>query len=319
VTVLLDEAVSALRPIAGGTYVDATFGGGGHSSLLLSWRPPVARVIAIDADRDAESRARTLATRSGDDGRLTFARQNFRDLASILDDLDINQVDGVLFDLGLSSFQLDESARGFSFRADAPLDMRFDQGSGVPASTIVNSLAESDLAEILWRLGEERQSRRIAAAVARARERSPIRTTQELAAIIENAVGGRRGAAIHPATRSFQALRIHVNEELAALSNALLAATGALAPGGRLVVISFHSLENRIVKRFIEAEARTCVCPPDQPVCTCDTIPRLTRIGRPVRPGQPEIDDNPRSRSAIMRVAERLDHTGAVVGQGSRQ
>jgi 16S rRNA (cytosine1402-N4)-methyltransferase len=316
---LLEEAVTALRPEAGGTYVDATFGGGGHTSKLLAHQSAVAHVIALDADLDAEPRARALAAEPGNAGRLTFARHNFRELGSILSDLGVPRVDGVLFDLGLSSFQLDEGERGFSFRSDAPLDMRFDQASGVPASTIVNTYDEHELADILWRLGEERQSRRIAAAIVRARARAPIRTTQQLAAIVEHAVGGRRGAPIHPATRSFQALRIHVNQELDALTAGLQAATGALAPGGRLVVISFHSLEDRIVKRFIEAEARTCVCPPDQPVCTCDTIPRLTRVGRPVRPAQHEIDDNPRSRSAIMRVAERLDDTGAVGEQGSRQ
>jgi 16S rRNA (cytosine1402-N4)-methyltransferase len=235
---------------------------------------------------------------------------NFRDLEKVVNGTGAAPVGGILFDLGVSSYQFDEGERGFSFRYDAPLDMRFDQSSGITAGDIVNGWDEAEIASVLWTLGEERKSRLIAAAIGRRRRQSAIETTGDLAAVIERAVGGRRGQAVHPATRSFQALRIVVNGELDALEEALAATPGLLAPGGRLVVISFHSLEDRIVKRFIERQSLTCVCPPEQPVCTCTTIPTLHRVGKPVRPSPSEIDINPRSRSAIMRVAERLDYAG---------
>jgi 16S rRNA (cytosine1402-N4)-methyltransferase len=310
VTVLLEEAVSALSPVADGTYVDGTFGGGGHTGRLLSWEPPVGRVIAVDADRDAEARAASLAASMKDRERFTFARGNFRDLSAILDGLGIPAINGALFDLGVSSYQFDEGDRGFSFRSDAPLDMRFDQSGGVSAATLVNTLADRELADIIWRYGDERQSRQIAAAIVRVRDVAPIQTTFQLAHVVEAATGGRKGKPIHPATRTFQALRIAVNDELGALEHVLATSVDRLAPGGRLVVISFHSLEDRIVKRFIEKESRTCVCPPAQPVCTCDTVPRMKRIGRTVRPDSAEQRRNPRSRSAIMRIAERLGPDG---------
>jgi 16S rRNA (cytosine1402-N4)-methyltransferase len=316
ITVLLDEAVAALRPRAGGVYVDGTFGGGGHTARLLAHEPAVRTVIAIDADIQAEPRAADLESRPGNAGRLELYHRNFRDLADVVAESGHQDVRGVLLDLGLSSFQLDEGARGFSFRFDAPLDMRFDQSSGVTAADLVNHADEAELARILWVYGEERQSRRIASAIARERARGPIATTQELATLVERTVGVRRNSPIHPATRTFQALRIEVNAELDALSDALAASVAVLGPGGRLVVIAFHSLEDRIVKRLIESESRTCVCPPDQPVCTCDTIPRLRKIGKPIRAAEEEVRGNPRSRSAIMRVAERLDFSGNVAEQG---
>jgi 16S rRNA (cytosine1402-N4)-methyltransferase len=312
VTVLLHEAVNALHPRAGGVYVDATFGGGGHTSLLLNQCPAVGRVIGIDADLAAVEPANTIEQNPRFAGRFSLAQTNFRHLDQVVADSGVERVDGVLFDLGVSSFQFDEGERGFSFRFDAPLDMRFDQSSGETASDIVNHAGQQELADIIWKYGEDRKSRQIAARIVREREVEPILTTGALMRVVERAVGGRRGAAIHPATRTFQALRIAVNHELDALDEALKAAVNVLSPGGRLVVISFHSLEDRIVKRFIEDAARTCVCPPDQPICTCDTIPVLRRIGKPVRPGQAEIEVNPRSRSAIMRVAERLDAAGNV-------
>jgi len=319
VTVLLAEAVAALRPVAGGVYVDGTFGGGGHTARLLAHRPPVASVIAIDADADAGPRASRLAEIPGNERRLTLVHDNFRNLSRILSDAGAEKVDGVLLDLGLSSFQLDEGERGFSFRFDAPLDMRFDQRQDITAATIVNTYDQRDIARLLKIHGEERQAGRIAAAIVRERAERPIETTGHLAGIVERTVGGRRNAPIHPATRTFQALRIVVNGELESLEAGLEAAVAALSPGGRLVVIAFHSLEDRIVKRFLEAQTRTCVCPPDQPVCTCDTVPRMRRIGKPVRPSQEEIRDNPRSRSAIMRIAERLDPDGLPVAQGSSE
>ncbi len=316
VSVLLDDAVTALRPRAGGIYVDCTFGGGGHASRLLEHEPPVAQVVAIDADPDAAIRAAELAARDGVDGRLTFVQGNFRVLGDILASTGIDRVDGVLFDLGLSSFQLDDGDRGFSFRADAPIDMRLDRGQGQSACEAINSLGEQELAEIIWTYGEDRASRRIATAIVSARETAPITSTMQLASLVESAAGGRKGRPIHPATRTFQALRIHVNRELEALEQALAVVPDVLASSGRLVVIAFHSLEDRIVKRFIEAESRACVCPPEQPVCTCDTVPRLKRVGRPIRASQSEIDVNPRSRSAIMRTAERIGHADSPAGQG---
>jgi len=319
VTVLLHEAVAALNPKSGGVYIDGTFGGGGHTGLLLRHEPPVREVIAIDADIEAAPRAAALAVDPGSQGRLRFVHRNFRELNSVLRDSGVDRVDGVLLDLGLSSFQLNEGERGFSFRYDAPLDMRYEQGVGITAAQLVNHESEEEMARLLWTFGEERQSRRIASAIVRSRERSPILTTGELASVVERTVGRRGNSPIHPATRTFQALRIQVNNELDALTEVLPAAVESLGPGGRLVVIAFHSLEDRIVKRFLEAATRNCVCPPEQPVCTCDTVPRLRRVGKPVRPGLSEISDNPRSRSAIMRVAERLDSNGQVANRGSSQ
>lgn len=231
---------------------------------------------------------------------------NFRNLAGIARERGIARVDGVLLDLGLSSFQLDQAERGFAFRFDGPLDMRFDPTQGISAADLVNHADADELADILSRFGEERQSRRIARSIIERRARQPFESTSDLAAVIERAVGGRRGKSIHPATRSFQALRIAVNGELAALSDVLSAAVDLLTPGGRLVVISFHSLEDRMVKQFMAEESRSCVCPPEVPVCVCDHSPRLDRIGRPIRPSDAEQHDNIRSRSAIMRVAARL-------------
>lgn len=319
VTVLRDEAVAALRPKGGGVYVDGTFGGGGHTQLLLEHEPPVGLVIAIDADPRAGPRAERLAQLPGNVGRLRPFHRNFRELSSVVREAGTPHVDGVLLDLGVSSYQLDQGERGFSFRHDAPLDMRFDPTVGITAAELVNTAGAGELARILWHYGEEKQSRRIAAAIVRERRKAPIRTTGELASLVQRTVGGGKRSSIHPATRTFQALRIEVNAELEALAEALRAAVSVLAPGGRLVVIAFHSLEDRIVKRFIEAESRTCVCPPEQPVCACDTIPTVRRIGKPIRPGIDELSRNPRSRSAIMRVAERLDGNGNVADQGSSE
>lgn len=318
-TVLLEAAVQALQPVAGGIYVDGTFGGGGHSRLLLEQEPPVGLVLAIDADPEAGPRAGRLSEVAGNAGRLRLYHRNFRDLEAIVEEASVPRVDGVLLDLGLSSFQLDTGVRGFSFRFDAPLDMRFDQSRGMTAADLVNTAGAEDLARILWVYGEEKQSRRIAAAIVRERDNGPIRTTGDLAKLVERTAGGRKRSPIHPATRTFQAFRIEVNAELDALSQVLPAAAAILVPGGRLVTIAFHSLEDRIVKRFIETESRRCVCPPVQPICTCDTIPRLRRIGKPVRPNDDELKLNPRSRSAIMRVAERLDREGNVANQGSSE
>ena len=308
--VLLAEAVAALGPGPGGRYVDGTFGGGGHTRAILAASAPDGRVLAIDADPEAIARARALAAEPAVGDRLLPVQGNFADLGDIVREAEFGPVDGILLDLGLSSYQLDTPERGFAFRHDAPLDMRFDPGRGQPAADLVNALPEAALADLLWRYGEERQSRRIARAVAAEREREPIATTGRLAAIVEQAVGGRRGAAIHPATRTFQALRIATNDELGALLQGLGAAVEALAPGGKLVVIAFHSLEDRILKRFLDHECATCLCPPEAPLCVCGHQPRLSRVRRGVvKPAPEELAANPRSRSAVMRVATRLAPT----------
>lgn len=314
--VLLHEAIEALRLRRGGVYIDGTFGGGGHSRLLLDDPAEITGVIAIDADTSARHRAESLQAQPGVGERLHFVHANFRDLGQVARHLNLNSADGILLDLGLSTFQLDEGERGFSFRHDAPLDMRFDQTSGVSASDLLSTVSQEELADLIWRYGEDPQSRRIAAALVRERESTPLTTTGQVAGIIEASVGGRRGRGIHPATRAFQALRIAVNDELRALSEVLPAAIDLLAPGGRLVVIAFHSLEDRIVKRAIEAESALCICPPEQPVCTCNHVPRVRRVGKPIRPSKDEAAANPRSRSAIMRVAERLDDAGRLTVVG---
>lgn len=302
ITVLLEEAVESLQPKAEGIYIDGTFGGGGHSSLILE-RAPGATLYGIDADPDAIERAEKL--RESHAG-LIPVHDNFRNLTAIRADRQIPPVDGVLLDLGLSSFQLDQAERGFAFRFEGPLDMRFDNTQGESAADVVNYADEFDLADIIWRYGEEKQSRRIARTIIERRKTRPFTSTSDLAAVIENAVGGRRGKAIHPATKTFQALRIKVNEELSALEDVLSAAVDALAVGGRLVVISFHSLEDRMVKQFIAHESAACICPPDVPVCVCHHSPSLKRIGKPIKPSAKEQSINTRSRSAIKRVAERI-------------
>jgi 16S rRNA (cytosine1402-N4)-methyltransferase len=299
--VLWDEAVDALQPKPGGRYADGTFGGGGHTQLLLARSAPDGRVIAFDLDPDAIERGQAFML--GD--QLVLVHGSFASLHEAAEAAGMLPLDGVLLDLGFSSYQIDDPERGFSLRLDGPLDMRFDPTIGPSAADLVNDLDEQSLADLIWRYGEDRNSRRIAAAIVRARQQHRIESTSGLAAIVERASGGARGK-IHPATRTFQALRIAVNDELQTLSTALDAAVASLAPGGRLAVISFHSLEDRIVKQFIARESATCICPPEQPVCTCQTVPKLKPIGKPVKPSDEEIERNSRSRSAIMRVAERL-------------
>ncbi|MDQ4099200.1 MAG: 16S rRNA (cytosine(1402)-N(4))-methyltransferase RsmH [Chloroflexota bacterium] len=305
--VLLAEAVAALRPRPGGVYLDGTIGGGGHTRALLEASAPDGQVIALDADPAAALRAEALALEFNHERRFQFLHGNFADLSALRERWAWPLFDGVLLDLGLSSFQLDDPARGFAFRSDGPLDMRFDPTAGASAADLVRDLDEKALASLLFRFGEEPRSRQIARAIVREREREPISTTSRLATVVERAVGGRRGAPTHPATRTFQALRIAVNGELQALKEGLAAAIAALAPNGRLAVIAFHSLEDRIVKQAIAAAATTCVCPPAQPICTCETQPLLRKVDKAIRPSEAELAVNPRARSAIMRIAERTD------------
>jgi 16S rRNA (cytosine1402-N4)-methyltransferase len=317
--VLLAETVSALQARPGGRYLDGTFGGGGHTRALLEASAPDGIVLAFDADPAAIERAWALQQNPAIAQRLIPVHANFADLVAVAREREVAPLDGILLDLGLSSFQLDQPERGFAFRHQGPLDMRFDPDHGVPASDLVNALPERELADLIWRYGEEPGSRRIARAVVRERERAPIETTTRLAEIVAGALGGRRGRDIHPATRTFQALRIATNEELTALEAALAGALDVLAPGGRLAVIAFHSLEDRIVKRFIERESIGCVCPPQVPVCICGHRPRLQKITRRViRPDAAEMDANPRARSAVLRVAERLPDDADKLTMGAR-
>lgn len=305
IPVLMTEVLDLMAPRSGGRYIDATFGGGGHTRSLLQGSAPDGRVLAIDADPDAVERAEQLSAIFP--GRLEMVHGNFRDMASIVAAHGFGQVNGVLLDLGLSSFQLDTAGRGFSFQHPGPLDMRFDTSSGVSAADLVNQWPEEDLAKLIYEYGEEPRSRSIARAIVRERDQSRIATTDRLARIVERAVGGRKGRATHPATRTFQALRIAVNDELNSLRRGLDAALDLLAVGGRLAVISFHSLEDRIVKTFMRLESTDCICPPGTPICVCGHKARLKLITRKaVQPSLAEQQQNPRSRSARLRVAERL-------------
>jgi 16S rRNA (cytosine1402-N4)-methyltransferase len=299
--VMLREVLAALDVRPGGRYVDCTVDGGGHAEAILEAAEPGGSLLGIDADPQAIAMSQERLTRFGDG--VAIVQGNFRDLDKLCRERGFAPVNGILFDLGLSSHQL-ASARGFSFRVEAPLDMRFGPEEEPTASYWVNEATEEELADIIWRFGEERQSRRIARAIVNGR---PLGTTTELAKAVEQAVGRRSGSQIHPATKTFQALRIAVNQELASLAEALPWAHGLLGFGSRLVVISYHSLEDRIVKQFIARESRDCVCPPSQPVCTCDHKATLRPVTRgAVTPSREEIAANPRSRSAKLRAAERL-------------
>jgi 16S rRNA (cytosine1402-N4)-methyltransferase len=302
-----DEALSALQPHAGSRYLDGTLGGAGHTSLLLDASAPDGRVLAIDADPLALERARVLLPEAIAAGWLVLVHGNFARMGELASAANFAPVDGILLDLGLSSDQLADRERGFSFSHDAPLDMRFDTTRGASAADLVNTLPEAELADLLWRYGEERRSRAIARRIGEARERQQITRTDELARLVAGVVHGRPGG-IHPATRTFQALRIAVNDELASLEAALPAAVDLLRPGGRLAVISFHSLEDRIVKRFFQQEERGCICPPELPVCVCGRAPRLRIVTRhTLTASEAETATNPRARSAKLRVAEKIE------------
>jgi 16S rRNA (cytosine1402-N4)-methyltransferase len=298
--VLGPEAMEALAIRPEGTYVDATFGRGGHSRMLLERLGPRGRVVAIDRDPEAIAVARGM-----DDPRFVCVQGCLSGIAQVLDELAVVAVDGVLMDLGVSSPQLDDPARGFSFRREGPLDMRMDPGSGESAAEWLARAQEQEIAEVIWRYGEERFAQQIARAVVAARAREPLRTTRQLATLVAGAVRTREPSQ-DPATRTFQALRIHVNQELAELEIALPAACGRLAAGGRLVVISFHSLEDRIVKRFMRDMSSPPRLPRDLPVKAADIpAPSMRMVGKPVRAGDAEVSANPRSRSAILRTLEK--------------
>jgi 16S rRNA (cytosine1402-N4)-methyltransferase len=300
--------MSMLAPAPGSLQLDATVGGGGHTERILEATSPDGRLLGIDADGVAIERVSArLGERFGD--RLILRRANFRELPAIAPVAGFDQLVGALFDLGLSSYQLADRERGFGFRAGGPLDMRFDPTRGVPAADLLATLDSDELAALFGRYGEEPRAGRVARAIVEARRVAPVATAEELAAIVERVLppNPRQPRRTHPATRVFQALRIAVNEELDALEAGLAAAVELLRPGGRLVVLSYHSLEDRIVKRFFAAERRGCVCPPEIPVCVCGRNPRLRLVTRPsMTPTSAEIEANPRARSARLRAAERL-------------
>ena len=300
-SVLAQEVLALLAPAAGGIYLDGTVGGGGHARLILE-SAPGSRLIGIDRDPAALRKAQEVLTPYGE--RVILRHRRFSEAAEVLAELGVEALDGMLLDLGVSSHQLDTAERGFSFRADAPLDMRMDPTEGLTAAQVLHTAGEQELVRIFREYGEERYAGRIARRIVHTRSERPLETTGDLAELVRDAVpGGRIPSRIHPATRVFQALRIHVNGELEQVETGVRAGLDLLKPGGRLAVISFHSLEDRIVKQFFQQQAKGCICPPRIPICTCGHLPRvdlLTRKG--VRASEEEVALNPRARSAVLRA-----------------
>jgi 16S rRNA (cytosine1402-N4)-methyltransferase len=304
VPVLVEEVMVGLRIRPGSVSIDCTLGGGGHTNYLLDLSAPDGRVLGLDADPAALRRVGLRFGQAVQEGRLVMAQAFFRDVAQVAGENRFQQVDAILFDLGVSSFQLETPERGFSLMRGGPLDMRFDPQQDESAAEIVNEWEEAEIADIIYRYGEERRSRRIARAIVHHR---PIASTEHLAHVIERAMGGRKGSRIHPATRTFQALRIAVNAELAQLEQALPQCLDLLGPGGRLAIISFHSLEDRIVKRWMAGEASDFVRDPMHPFGGYERTPTLQLVTRrPLTATSEEIISNPRSRSAKLRIAERI-------------
>lgn len=304
--VLLDECIEALNIRPEGIYLDGTLGRAGHSREIARRLSGSGRLICVDRDQAALDAAQERLGEWMD--RVTLVHSNFDRVSEILDELGISGVDGMLFDLGVSSPQLDDGSRGFSYMADAPLDMRMDQSEGLTAADVVNTWSQEELRRILFQYGEERYAPLIAAAIVRRREERPIETTLELVDIIKEAMPARAlKEKQHPAKRSFQAIRIAVNDELSSVDRMIQGAVPKLNKGGRLAVITFHSLEDRIVKTGFGAFAKGCICPPDFPVCVCGRTPDIKLVNKkPILPSQQEIEENPRARSAKLRVAEKL-------------
>lgn len=304
--VLLDECIEGLAVRPDGIYIDGTAGGAGHSSAIAAKLSKSGRLIALDQDETAVKIATERLSVFGE--RATVVRSNFRELDDVCRLLGVGEINGLLLDLGVSSYQLDTAERGFSYQADAPLDMRMDNRNSLSAKEVVNLYSEDRLRQILWQYGEERFSSRIASAIVRARESAPIETTGELVAIIKSAIpAAAREGGHHPAKRSFQAIRIEVNAELDAIEPAIRSAAARLAVGGRIAVITFHSLEDRIVKQTFADLSSGCTCPPDFPVCVCGKKPVLRLVNRkPITASEEELAVNPRARSAKLRIAEKL-------------
>ncbi len=314
VPVMLDEVLSFLQPRAGGLYIDGTLGGGGHTAAILERSAPDGKVLGIDADSQALARVGERLAEFVENGRLVLVHGNFAEIAPIAEQAGFNSVQGVLLDLGFSSDQMDNAGRGFAFSTDGPLDMRLDQSQDFTAADLVNEGSEQELADIIWRYGEETRSRQIARRIIQERAKGAITRTSQLARIAASGASHKPGA-IHPATRTFQALRISVNKELEALEMALPQIVSVLSTqrigeygaGGRMAIIAFHSLEDRIVKDYLRREATDCICPPRLPVCVCGHKARLRLLtAKPAVPDVQEIARNPRSRSAKLRAAEAL-------------
>jgi 16S rRNA (cytosine1402-N4)-methyltransferase len=301
---MVGEVLETLAPHPGSLQIDATLGGAGHAERLLEASAPDGRLLGLDADGAAIARSAERLSRFGD--RVVLRKANFRDLAEVAPAAGFGAVDGLLLDLGLSSYQLADVERGFGFRAGGRLDMRFDTSRGRPAADLLATLEAGELADLFRRYGEEPFAGRIARTLVETRRQTPIETAEQLAALVERAVPTPKGRRRHPATRVFQALRIAVNDELGSLEAALDVSLAILRPGGRLAVLSYHSLEDRIVKRFIAAQQRGCVCPTELPVCVCGRQPALRSLGKSRAPSENEIRANPRSRSARLRGAERI-------------
>ena len=303
-SVMPEEVLHWLQPVDGGTYLDGTLGGAGHSRLILEAAAD-SRLIGLDRDPAALQEAAGILAPYGD--RVSLHHATFDQADQVLELLGIDGLDGMFLDLGVSSHQLDTPERGFSFRHDAPLDMRMNPTVGKTAADVVNQADEAELVRIFFEYGEERYSRRIVRRIIAQRKESELLSTGELAQLVREAVpGGQRPSKIHPATRVFQALRIYVNDELGQLKRGLEAGISLLKPGGRLVVISFHSLEDRIVKHLFREKARGCICPPRLPICQCENTPEVTVLTRRgVKAGSTEVEQNVRSRSAVLRAVER--------------
>lgn len=307
--VLYHEIIHALMPQQGKKFIDGTVGAGGHARGILEASNPSGVLLGFDLDPQALALAKENLAQFG--SRAILVRANYTSLREQMTRLEWKQVDGILLDLGMSSMQVDTADRGFSFQSSGPLDMRFDPEQTVSAGTLVNELPQKELSDLLFKYGEERRARQVARAIVEAR---PIHTTKELAEVIVSATrSGRTG--IHPATRSFQALRIAVNRELESLEAFLPEAVAVLVENGRLAIISFHSLEDRLVKQYFQRESKDCVCPPRQPICTCGHRASIKVISKkPIQPQESEVRENPRARSARLRVAEKLksNHTTVV-------
>jgi 16S rRNA (cytosine1402-N4)-methyltransferase len=300
-SVLYHEIILSISPKNSGNYVDATVGAGGHAWGILDACRPSGKLLGLDLDPQALKLAAQRLAEFSD--RVTLVQASYTTLHEQLHRIGWDGVQGIVLDLGVSSMQLDTPERGFSFLKDGPLDMRFGPSQTTTAADLVNHLSEQELADLIWKFGEDRNSRKIARAIVQAR---PFSTTLQLAQAIEKQVG-RSKDRLHPATRTFQALRISVNQELQSIAETLPIAIEALAPGGRLAVISFHSLEDRLVKQYFRRESRDCICPPEQPVCTCGHQAIIKEITRhPIIPGENESKENPRARSARLRVVEKL-------------
>lgn len=304
-SVMLDETITGLNIKPDGIYVDGTLGGGGHAEAVLERLGPKGRYIGIDQDADAIAAATKRLERFGD--RLTVVKSNYENFGEILKELNINKVDGILLDLGVSSYQLDEGSRGFSYKQEAPLDMRMDREMTKTAYDIVNGYEKDRLMRVIRDYGEDRFAANIAKHIAAAREVKEIQTTTELAEIIKGAIPAKmRQGKGHPAKQTFQAIRIELNRELDVLQNTLEIMANSLNPGGRLCIITFHSLEDRIVKNAFKKFEHPCTCPPTFPVCVCGAVPKGRAVnGKPIVPGAKELEENPRSQSAKLRIFER--------------